>query len=479
MMGAVSDQQHLRGAGLAARPPAGNQPPPALRLPLAALAALAISFSATAAPDYAIVVSAATRADAGWADVVAALQKKHAGATVVTYTNRVQEALAALQAQFPRYTCFVATPAEATRAFVAAVHRLTRAYDPDPYPDTFWGILTGYDARNALRIASYAEPLVIRRVLSGTPVTLQRCDEGVWFSELDAGRVVRKAHGSHQLLPETGPVDSTAALVTGLNEYNADLLVTSGHATEHDWQVGYRYRNGQFRCQDGQLFGLDTKGNKLPVSSQHARVYLPVGNCLMGHIDGPDCMALAFMNSAGVMQMAGYTVPSWFGYAGWGMLDYFLEQPGRFTLNEAFIANQHALIHRLLHVEKRSPDAKGLAYDRDVLAFYGDPAWSARMAEAASNWEQVLRREGDTYTFEILPHCGEKTFAPVDTNGSQRGGRPIIQFLPHRLKDIKMVKGTELNPVIAHDFILVPLPEHYEAGHRYQVVFQAVEVGAK
>ena len=51
-------------------------------------------------------------------------------------------------------------------------------------------------------------------------------------------------------------------------------------------------------------------------------------------------------NLAGVRQMIGYTVPTWSGYAGWGLLDYFLEQPGRFTLCEAFHANGHALVHR-------------------------------------------------------------------------------------------------------------------------------------
>ncbi len=73
----------------------------------------------------------------------------------------------------------------------------------------------------------------------------------------------------------------------------------------------------------------------------------------MGHIDGPDAMALAFMNSAGVRQMMGYTVPTWYGYGGWGCLDYFVEQPGRYTFVEAFFANQHALIDRL---ETNFPD---------------------------------------------------------------------------------------------------------------------------
>ena len=57
----------------------------------------------------------------------------------------------------------------------------------------------------------------------------------------------------------------------------------------------------------------------------------------MGNIDGQDAMALAWMNDAGVKQMLGYTVPTWFGYQGWGVLDYFVEQPGRYTLTEAFL----------------------------------------------------------------------------------------------------------------------------------------------
>ena len=73
----------------------------------------------------------------------------------------------------------------------------------------------------------------------------------------------------------------------------------------------------------------------------------------MGHIDGTNAMALAFLNSGGVNQMVGYTVTTWYGYAGWGCLDYFVEQPGRYTLAEAFRANQTALINRLQTVFPR------------------------------------------------------------------------------------------------------------------------------
>jgi len=41
---------------------------------------------------------------------------------------------------------------------VAGVHRLTRELDDDRYTDMMWGILTGFDAAGALRIAKHAEP---------------------------------------------------------------------------------------------------------------------------------------------------------------------------------------------------------------------------------------------------------------------------------------------------------------------------------
>ena len=43
------------------------------------------------------------------------------------------------------------------------IHRLTRRLDDDPYTDTRWGILTGFDAANALSIASEEKPLIIQK----------------------------------------------------------------------------------------------------------------------------------------------------------------------------------------------------------------------------------------------------------------------------------------------------------------------------
>lgn len=446
---------------------------------------------------YTIVVSEKTQADPAWQPVITTLQKKHAG-HVVPYSTSIADVHGALQKRFPRYVCFVATPDEASREFVAQVHRVTRELDADPYTDCQWGILTGFDAANALRIASGNEPLIVRKVASGTEIALDHCAEGVWFSELKAGLRVRKS-ASGAITSETGEADTTRSLADTLVRNKTQLFVTSGHATERDWQIGFAYRNGQFVSQAGQLFGVDLQGQRFPIQSTEPRVYLAVGNCLMGNIDGPDAMALAFLNSAGMRQMVGYTVLTWYGYAGWGCLDYFVEQPGRFTLNEAFYANQQALLHRLqtyapeLLAENPAPgrtvrsvsisdtarqagltsqDLAGLLHDRDVLAFYGDPAWSARMEPGPLAYDQTLTETDGVYTLVISGRAGEKSFAPVNTNGSQRGGRPIIQFLPHRLKNIQILSGSQWHPVVTDNFVLVPLPLQYDAATEYHISFR-------
>lgn len=422
---------------------------------------------------YAIVVSKSTLVDAGWKQVVEKLKTKQ-DATVIVYQKSVNESLDSLRNKFPRYTCFVATPEEATGAFVKTVHPLTRKLDDDPYTDTFWGILTGFDAENALAIASHTEPLTIAKVASGTEFATEMVNEGQWYDELVKNKHVKKtADGKTANLQ--GPDDTTESLVKLLNDYRADLMITSGHATQGGWQIGFRYRNGYFHSRSGQMFGMDTSKNRIEIESPNPKVYLPIGNCLMGDINGRDAMALAWMNDVGVKQMIGYVEPTWFGYMGWGILDYFVEQPGRYSLTEAFFANNHALIHRLMDRETPKRDLRGLTFDRDVVAFYGDPKWSAKMADRPKYYDQKLEVKNDVYTLTIIPKRGEKSFQPVNQNGSQRGWRPIIQFLPHRIQDTKILSGQDLNPTVTDDFILIPNPRKCDPDREYVVRFQAAK----
>ena len=439
-----------------------------------AAALLTSAVASAAQTSYMVVVSKATHATPEWRKVVAALEAKHGG-QVAVYGASVTETLDRLRAAFPRYTCFVATPEEAGRAFVAQVHQLTRTLDDDPYTDTLWGILTGYDADNALAIASHGEPLVVRKVASGTEFATEMVNEGQWYDELVKNKHVRKEPGG-KTEELKGPDDTTRPLVDLLNSYKPDLMITSGHATERDWQIGFRFRSGQFRCADGRLYGLDTQGAKHPIDSPNPKVYMPIGNCLMGHVNDRGAMALAWMNSAGVRQMLGYTVPTGYGYGGWGCLDYFVEQPGRYTFTEAIFANHHALIHRLHDPATDAPTRRRLMGDRDVVAFYGDPKWSAKMADRPKYYDQTLEIKDGVYTLTVTPNRGEDSFKPVNMNGAQRGWRPIVQFLPHRIKDIEILTGEDLRPVITDDFILVPNPRECKPDRRYLICFKAKEL---
>jgi zinc protease len=444
---------------------------------------------------YAVVVSRGTHSDADWAEVVEALREKHQ-ASVVIYGESVRQALPALRRLFPRYACFVARPAEAGRRFVVDVHRLTRDLDSDPYTDLLWGILTGYEATDALRIARHDQPLVITRGAAGTGMDLGVFEAGRVYSEGQRGVMWEKTPGGDAVKKQVPP-DTTAALVETFNKFKPHLFMTSGHATTKDWQIGYSYRNGQFRCRGGQLVGVDLQGKVHPIRSSNPKVHLPVGNCLIGRIPGRDCMALALMRTGGVYQMFGYTVLTWYGYAGWGVRDLFIGLPGRYSLAEAFYANTQALIHQLVtrfpqsvatnferfDLERDrglmgklarkhglldpktgklgSRDELGLLWDRDTVAFYGDPAWDARLKPQPLPWDLTLTEEGERYTIELI---ARKDCAPR---------RPPVLLFPHRVRDVEVVQGAELEPAIADNFILLPKPAKLKAGARHTVVFRA------
>ena len=187
-----------------------------------------------------------------------------------------EQILTKLKRNFAKVHLFVAKHQEVTREWVSKIHQLTRSLDDDPYTDTIWGILTGYDAANALSIAKTSKPLTIERIASGTEVALDHCVEGIWYCELKKGKIVqKKRNGSPKELK--GPTDSTEALAKTLNNYKAQLFVTSGHATERGWQIGFTYKNGYFKSKNGNLYGEDTK----ETTSQLIRLILK-STCRLG-----------------------------------------------------------------------------------------------------------------------------------------------------------------------------------------------------
>ena len=186
---------------------------------------------------------------------------------------------------------------------------------------------------------------------------------------------------------------------------------------------------------------------------------------------------------------------------GWGVLDYFVEQPGRYTFTEAFIANHHALVHRLTtyfpelagaetdlngrtattpKIGARAKaaglslnDARGLLFDRDMVVFYGDPAWEARLADRPKAFEQSLRVEaGDVFIRDQTPTRHEQL--PADQPERVAAGRTTVPGLPAAPgAGRQVVEGADLEPVVTDDFILVPEPAVCDPARSYRVKFTA------
>ncbi len=115
-----------------------------------------------------------------------------------------------------------------------------------------------------------------------------------------------------------------------------------------------------------------------------------------------------------------------------------------------------------------------MQFDYDVVAFYGDPKWSAKMADREKYYDQELVIDDEIYTLTVTPRRGEHSFEPVNTNGSQRGWRPIVQHLPHRIKNAKVLDGDDLQAVVTDDFVLIPNPRTSEPDQSFVVQFTAV-----
>eukprot|EP00759_Apiculatamorpha_spiralis_P046603 PhF_6_TR42898/c0_g2_i1/m.64999 len=413
---------------------------------------------------------------------------------VSTYTpDNMESALLDVTSRSPTHTAFVATAEECTRKYIVNVCRFCRRINPhNPYTDTFWGIITGPDAATAMRVA-LCEGFTISKVAANTEFEM-RCVPGGsgWCDELVAGlRVEKPLDGGKVSRTTSNPHDSTQYFVDMLS--TCDLLITSSHGTERDVQLGHTYKNGFIATEQGGdgIVGVDTSGVlHHPIrTTKREKAWLAVGNCLVGHVDHPtDSIALTMMKGENFMAMAAYTVVTWYGYAGWGLLDYFVEQPGRYTLPEAVRANRIALEDRLYsrwpetqnmcfdypeaHEEDKEflfpyqedvdgltvQDGCGLLYDRDAFVYYGDPAAQIKMPVSWKAYEQTLTAPDDkdkgVWTLRAV---GD--FTTINSNGSQRGGRPIIQFLPLvGVGRFRVIEGEGWNPKFGPDWVMVPNP---------------------
>jgi zinc protease len=239
--------------------------------------------------------------------------------------------------------------------------------------------------------------------------------------------------------------------------------------------------------------------------AMNPKIYIAAGNCLMGDVmNTTDSLVIDWLTYQGVNQFVGYTIPTWFGRGGWGTLELWADYGGQNNVAEAFFLNNNLIIHKLLTsfpeaaslaLDKKSldmmsgegdqssptpalikldgilkrtdpkqrKDLMGYLYDRDVVAFYGDPKWDARL-DAQKAKPPVKWTWSGQPGHRILELQCEKDF--------KKGQLPIL--LPERMKNAQVVSDDGLKTFLNDEFILLS-QLNLQAGKTYRIEFGPAE----
>ena len=308
------------------------------------------------------------------------------------------------------------------------------------------------------------------------------------------------SHYRTERLLEDGRPDLLRSFCDFYAAYDPDLITTASHATERNLEMPFSV--GNLRARDGALYADFPEGPEALKESGKRRVFLPIGNCLIGNVNNTrESMAIAWMNSAHASAMAGYVVPTWYGRNGWGGLKYWLTTPGRYSLAEAFYLNQQDMLHQIDSWDPelcRKPfpygpegfaeedlakasevagheltvDELGFFFDRDVLAFYGDPAWNVRLKELPeeNDFTVTASNEGGQY---VLTVTTSENFSAERMAGSHFKEEhvkdlPFSYFFPERLKNPRLAEGETWDATVDENFLLIYNPG-FEPGRSYTI----------
>lgn len=396
---------------------------------------------------YAIVVSKATYSDSAWAQVVNKLKAKYSAKVFVYDHPNIGSVRKQLSDYMPWYVCVVATPSEAGRDLLRKAADTIRRLDNDPYEDAIWAVMTGYTADDAMRMVN-SENMTITKALSGVGHGwLEWFDSGLAFNECEQnGKTVRES--GQPLTKVHGPDDTTEEIVQALNSNQYQIMSSSGHATERNWAMGYAYQNGYIVCHKGDLYGISSAKQQYKISTTNPKIYFSPGNCLIGHIPDENCMALAWMHN-GVNQFFGHIVPQGRQCWAWSITEYFFGLQDRFSYAEAAYIYFQTLNYETSELKHQYPcctlDTKG-------TAFYGDPAWDARIKKVATPiYDQDLQ-------ITKIPNSNKyKIVFTVTLNTDGKLQAHPVALLPFRIQN-HIIKRTDAKKVVTTDnFILMQI----------------------
>lgn len=465
--------------------------------------------------EYVIIAGKTLIGDVAWEKVVGVLAAKHQAA-VFYYGRSPREALDSLRKWNPRYVAIVEKPENIGRDYVIGLHQMSREVDQDIYADYLWGIITGYDAAAALKmVENGTEPMVIKSAVA-TLAELSSAkwfDRFAWIDDHQDGLCGEKtgigtAVKTYKIAPET----NLRKFFDFYKEYEPDLVVTSGHATERNLETPFSH--GNLKSKNGVLYAAFPEGKENLVESGKRKVFFGVGNCLIGNVDhSPMTMAVAWMNSGNATAMTGYVVTTWYGRSGWGGFKYWMSTPGRYTLAEAIYLNEQDMLYqlnawdpallkvnypftnseglleqelnkavRVIASETKilSPDKDqiGFLHDRDVLAYYGDPKWNVRLQEVPAEKDYdvscVVSKGKCVVKVKTFKNFSPERMAGDKFKQEHVKDLPFSYFFPSRLQNPRPAEGCRWKMAVDENFLLVYQPD-FQPGRTYKIVLDINE----
>jgi hypothetical protein len=300
----------------------------------------------------------------------------------------------------PDYIGFIARPAtECNAEFIVTVSRLNRNLDSDAYGDALWGIITGYEAGDALRAIS--QSLVIKTVLAASnnlsyEPPLQRFYQGIGmtcdsYTKTDylfpnmSGKIYtenKRPEGETdriKLVCKYLNAEDINVTVQGQGSINGpiDCIITGGHGNVNAWQCHYpdAGTEGYMNSSNGLLYGAPNSGSTISIKATTPKIYWFASNCLMGNPNNKNNIVYAAFHSGFAIQIFGFINNASAGdeFMAWGVYDRTTKFAGKYTLAKSFHMSNNNAQFELQHPAGEFISAQVKLF-MDSTVFYGDPA---------------------------------------------------------------------------------------------------------
>ncbi|HEX2750464.1 MAG TPA: hypothetical protein VHM91_20835, partial [Verrucomicrobiales bacterium] len=96
----------------------------------------------------------------------------------------------------------------------------------------------------------------------------------------------------------------------------------------------------------------------------------------------------------------------------------------------------------------KQKDAMGLIYDRDGVAFYGDPKWEARVDSATTKARATAAWTEKDGGYDVT----------ITSPGGCKGGDALAFLPPKRVQKPELTAAAETKAVVTPDALLIPSP---------------------